>query len=192
MVARPRLAPRPQVGQAPRMRAYLLAVAVLLAGCGGARRPNGGVGLLPAGPAAPALTAVDQRGRPVSLAAARGRVVVVYFYPRDDTPGCTKEACAFRDAWRRLDEGGITVIGVSSDDARSHAAFAEKHALPFSLVADTDHAWARAFGVSSTLGMYERVTFVLDRAGHVARVYPDVDPALHAEQILGDARAIGP
>lgn len=127
----------------------------------------------------------------MSIAAERGRFVVVYFYPRDETPGCTKEACAFRDAWTRLEEGGITVIGVSSDDAASHAEFAKKHSLPFALVADTDHAWAKAFGVSSRLGMYQRVSFLIDRTGKVARVYPEVDPAQHATQILADALALG-
>lgn len=173
------------------MRAISLALSLLLAGCGAPQRPDGGTGLLPVERPAPALVAVDQYGREVSLAAQRGRVVVVFFYPRDETPGCTREACAFRDAWARLDAGGVTVIGVSSDDAASHARFAERHALPFALVADTEHAWARAFGVASRLGMYQRVSFLLGRDGAVAKVYPDVDPALHADEILADAAAVG-
>ena len=173
------------------MRALTLALCLSLSACGAAQRPDGEKGLLPQDHDAPALSAVDQRGAPVALAKEKGHFVVVYFYPRDETPGCTKEACAFRDAWTQLSEGGITVIGVSSDDAASHAEFAKKHSLPFSLVPDTDHAWATAFGVSSKLGMYQRVSFLIDKKGKVARVYPDVDPGIHASQILADVLALG-
>ncbi|RYE87040.1 MAG: peroxiredoxin, partial [Myxococcales bacterium] len=111
---------------------------------------------------------------------------VVYFYPKDGTPGCTKEACAFRDVWGKYQAAGVRVLGVSEDDQASHKKFADEHRLPFSLVAD-DGSWARAFGVSTTLGMPSRVTFLIDAGGKVARVYPDVDPGVHAERVLGDA-----
>jgi peroxiredoxin Q/BCP len=145
------------------------------------------VGQVPAGP----LSAPDQDGTTRSLDGERGRPVVVFFYPADGTPGCTKEACAFRDAWKSYTEAGIMVFGVSGDTQESKAAFAEKEQLPFPILADPDHAWAKAFGVGSTLGMMDRVTFLLDREGKVAKVYPDVDPGVHATQVLDDAKALG-
>lgn len=166
---------------------------VALAGCVSATRPDGGEGLLSVGSALPDLEGLDQHGRTRRLAAERGKVLVVYFYPKDGTPGCTKEACAFRDAWESFRQRGVRVFGVSSDDARSHAEFAKEERLPedLVLVADPAGVWARAFGVSTFLGMTERVSFLVDRRGRVAKVYPDIDPALHARQVLADASALG-
>lgn len=146
-----------------------------------------GVGQSPTGP----LSAPDQDGTTRSLEGERGRPVVVFFYPADGTPGCTAEACAFRDAWSRYTEAGVMVFGVSGDAQESKAAFAEKEKLPFPVLADPEHVWAKAFGVGSTLGMMERVTFLLDRDGKIAKVYPDVDPGVHAVQVLDDAKALG-
>jgi thioredoxin-dependent peroxiredoxin len=147
-------------------------------------------GLLPVGSSVSALSGTDQSGKAVSLAAQRGRYAVVFFYPKDGTPGCTKEACAFRDVWDRYQAANVQVIGVSSDNAGSHEEFAKKHTLPFPLVADTDRAWAKAFGVSGVAGFYSRVTFVITPNGQVGRVYDKVDPGLHANQVLQDITAM--
>jgi len=115
--------------------------------------------------------------------------MLVYFYPKDSTPGCTKEACAFRDAWNRFEEAGVLVVGVSTDSADSHRAFAKEHALPFPLVADTDLAWAKAFGVPTIMGVTRRVSVLL-HDGRVTKVYPDVDPGVHATEVLTDAAQV--
>jgi peroxiredoxin Q/BCP len=133
---------------------------------------------------APEFRARDQEGRERMLSEFRGKVVVLYFYPRDATPGCTAEACAFRDAWQRFETAGAQVLGVSTDDVASHAAFAREHSLPFPLLADTDGAIARSYGVGTTLGMAARVTFVINGNGVVAKVFPDVDPAVHVTEVL--------
>jgi peroxiredoxin Q/BCP len=166
----------------------LVLVLVVCGACRAPLRPDGGQGLLPVGATAPDLVGADQSGHLHHLRAEPG-TVVVYFYPKDATPGCTREACAFRDAWDRLRQGGVTVLGVSEDGAASHARFAEQHQLNFPLLADPDHVWANAFGVPLTLGMTRRVTFLL-AGGRVARVYPSVDPAVHADQVLADAAAL--
>jgi peroxiredoxin Q/BCP len=145
---------------------------------------------LPAGSQAPELSATDQHGKTHRLAEQRGHKTVVYFYPKDMTPGCTKQACAFRDAWDRFEAAGVKVFGVSSDDQQSHEEFAKEERLPFPLLADPDHVWARAFGVPLRLGMTARVTFLLDAQGKVAKTYPDVDPALHASEVLRDAAEV--
>jgi thioredoxin-dependent peroxiredoxin len=161
-----------------------------LAGCGSATRPDGGSGLLPVGSSVPDLSAPDQTGAVRRIEAERGHALVVYFYPKDGTPGCTKEACAFRDAWERYQKAGVQIFGVSSDDAKSHEQFAKEQHLPFPIVADPGHAWSTAFGVSTKLGMDSRVSFLLDGTGKVVRVYPNVDPGIHAEEVLKDAAAL--
>ena len=145
---------------------------------------------MPLGSATPSLEAKDQHGATQSLAAQRGHATVVYFYPKDSTPGCTKEACAFRDAWDRYKAAHVQVFGVSSDDVASHESFAKEQKLPFPILSDTSGAWASAFGVPTTLGMTKRVTFLLDKDGKVAKVYPDVDPGVHATTVLEDASAL--
>jgi thioredoxin-dependent peroxiredoxin len=163
-----------------------------LVACGGASRPDGQAGLLPAGSAAPDLSAPDQTGKVRRIAEEKGHPLVVYFYPKDGTPGCTKEACAFRDAWDRYKQAGVEIFGVSADDQKSHEQFAKEQHLPFPIVADPQHAWSTAFGVSTKLGMDSRVSFLIDPSGKVARVYPKVDPALHADDVLKDAAALMP
>jgi peroxiredoxin Q/BCP len=161
-----------------------------LAGCAATTRPDGGAGLLPVGEPAPDLSTTDQNGKAISLRGMAGRRVLVYFYPKDDTPGCTAEACAIRDTWDRFVAADIVVLGVSADDADSHRAFAAEYQLPFALVPDPSLEWAAAFGVGTAGGFTERVSFLIGRDGKIARVYPGVDPAVHAEEVLADAAAL--
>ena len=124
------------------------------------------------GDQAPDFTRTTHTGEQVSLAALRGRWVVLYFYPADDTPGCTAEACSFRDAYEEFTDVGAVVIGVSSNDAASHAKFTEKHKLPFTLLSDEDGSLQSAFGVKKTLGILPgRVTYVIDPQGVVQEVF---------------------
>src|SRR4051812_14874179 len=121
---------------------------VSLAGCSGqVKRSDGGVGLLPVGSSAPDVQATDATGHPVRLSEMRGHPVVVYFYPKDETPGCTKEVCAFRDSWAKYEAAHVSIVGVSRDSEESHKAFREHHKLPFALAADSDGATQRAYGV---------------------------------------------
>jgi peroxiredoxin Q/BCP len=133
---------------------------------------------------APDFSAPDQSAHARTLREFRGHPVVLYFYPRDGTPGCTREACAFRDAWDRLAQAGAQVIGVSSDDVASHRRFADEHHLGFPLLADSDGRIADSYGVRRIFGLDARVTFVIDREGRVAQVYPNVDPAVHADEVI--------
>jgi peroxiredoxin Q/BCP len=161
-------------------------VAALLGALGGGcavQRPDGGSGLVAPPQEAPAFSAKDHRGVVRTLAELRGRPVVLFFYPKDGTPGCTKEACGFRDAWAKLEARGAVVLGVSADSVERHAAFVAEHKLPFALLSD-DGSVRRAYGVSSTFGLSARVTFVIDRLGRIARVFPDVDPSQHVGEVL--------
>ncbi|MCA9660343.1 MAG: peroxiredoxin [Myxococcales bacterium] len=170
-----------------------LAAAVALplaAACQPVQRPDGGQGPIAVGATAPAVSATDHNGQTIDLAALRGKPVLVYFYPKDGTPGCTKEACAIRDIWSRFEAAGVVVLGVSSDDANSHADFAKEHSLPFSLIADTDLTWAKAFGVESSFKVIHRTSFLIDSEGKVAKIYVDVDPGVHAEEVLADVASL--
>ena len=109
---------------------------------------------------------------------------MLYFYPKDGTPGCTREACAFRDSWQRIQASGAVILGVSRDSSSSHRGFAVEHQLPFALLSDENGVIANAYGVHSFLGMNSRVTCLIDRSGRVARVFADVDPAVHANEVL--------
>jgi peroxiredoxin Q/BCP len=147
--------------------------------------------LLQTGTKAPDFTSTDQHGRPVSLKDYRGRKVILYFYPKDDTPGCTKEACAFRDHFAKFTRLGIEVLGVSTDSEKSHRAFAEKYKLPFALLADTDRKIVEAYGVWGEKNLYgkkymgiQRATFLVDETGRIAAVFPRVKPEEHPEEIL--------
>ena len=157
-------------------------------GCSGSvKRPDGGFGLLPTGAAAPELVGRAAAGEEVRLAALRGKPVVVYFYPQDETPGCTKEACAFRDAWKDLEKADIAVVGVSTNSRERHEAFQQRHQLPFPLVSDDSGEIGAAYGVSKKLWGYERVTFLVGRDGKVAHVWPAVDPGVHAREVIAVA-----
>jgi peroxiredoxin Q/BCP len=134
---------------------------------------------------APDFTAPDETGAMRSLSEFRGHPVVLYFYPKDGTPGCTREACAFRDEWQRIRATGAEVVGVSLDSVESHAAFKKKHALPFPLLSDSDGRVLRAYGVPrNSNGYASRTTFVIDARGIIRRIFPEVDPAVHVDQVL--------
>ena len=140
---------------------------------------------------APDFTLPDQDGRDVSLRDFRGRKVVLYFYPKDDTSGCTTQACDLRDRTSELEARGAVVLGVSPDSPRSHTKFREKYQLPFTLLADEDHSVAEAYDVWKEKSMYgrkywgnERTTFIIDEEGRIAHVLPKVKPAEHVDQIL--------
>jgi thioredoxin-dependent peroxiredoxin len=143
------------------------------------------------GTQAPDFTLLSDSGESVTLSALRGRPVVLYFYPKDDTPGCTAQACGIRDAWGDFEERGALVLGVSPDSETSHVKFKEKYGLPFTLLADPDHRVADEYGVwaeKSYAGKrywgVERSTFVIDADGTVASVMRKVKPDTHAEQVL--------
>ena len=142
------------------------------------------------GATAPAIMLQNQAGVVRTLAEHAGHPVVVYFYPRDATPGCTTEACAFRDAWDRLQANGTVVYGISTDDVASHLAFHNEHNLPFDLLSDPEETAARAYGVPVRMGFASRMTFLVDRAGNIARIFPDVDPGVHADEILAAVAAL--
>lgn len=142
-----------------------------------------------AGDAAPTFRLQDQNGHWRTPADFRGHWLVLYFYPKDFTPGCTTEVCTFRDDIAKLRKAGAEVVGVSLDDVKSHAEFAAKYHVPFPLLSDADRSVATAYGVlSSHLGMHyaRRTTFLVDPQGKVAKVYVDVDPEKNSAQVLDD------
>ena len=147
--------------------------------------------MLKEGDAAPDFTARDAGGEEVSLKDLRGRKVVLYFYPKDDTPGCTKQACSLRDGYAEFERQNIKVLGVSLDDERSHQKFAAKYDLPFTLLADTDHAVADAYGVygekqfmgKKYMGL-SRKTFLIDEEGRIVKIFDKVNVDEHAGEVL--------
>ena len=139
---------------------------------------------------APDFRLVDQNGDWHELDDYRGGWLAIYFYPKDDTPGCTAEACAFRDnifAFRKI---GAKIVGISVDDAASHKAFAEKYGLPFSLLADTNGETASRYGVLSNRSMAKRQTFLIDPSGRIAKHYDRVDADTHSEEVLADLKEL--
>jgi peroxiredoxin Q/BCP len=133
--------------------------------------------------------------QPVKLTDFRGRKVILYFYPKDNTPGCTKEACAFRDGYARYQQAGIVVLGCSIQSADSHKAFIKKYSIPFPLLLDPDKKIASAYGAANgipILGLDRRITYVIDEQGKIIKVYPKVDPGLHAMQILKEIKPTQP
>jgi thioredoxin-dependent peroxiredoxin len=147
------------------------------------------------GDEAPDFTLCSDGGDHVTLSSLRGRPVVLYFYPRDDTPGCTTQACGIRDAYGEFEQVGAVVLGVSPDSERSHVKFKQKYGLPFTLLADPDHTVAEQYGVwgektymgRKFLGV-NRSTFVIDDAGLIKKVFPKVKPATHADDVLAALR----
>jgi peroxiredoxin Q/BCP len=147
--------------------------------------------VLAEGDPAPDFTLTSDAGDPVRLADLRGKPVVLYFYPKDDTPGCTTQACGIRDAYGEFERAGAVVLGISPDDERSHTKFRDKYDLPFTLLADTDHAVAEQYGVwgeksfagKKYMGV-NRSTFVIGTDGNLTRVMHDVKPATHADDVL--------
>jgi len=147
--------------------------------------------LLQMGDIAPDINTMDQEGNAINLKEFRGKKVILYFYPKDHTPGCTAEACNLRDNYALLLQKGFTIVGVSTDSAKSHVGFARKFDLPFPLIADTDKVIARAYGVwgpKKFMGRefegIHRVTYVIDENGTIDKVFTKVDTKNHAEQIL--------
>ncbi len=138
---------------------------------------------LAVGSTAPDFTAKDTKGDTISLSQFKGKTVVLYFYPKDDTPGCTKEAQGFRDAYSELQGKDMVVLGVSMDDEASHQQFTEKYGLPFQLVADADGTVTRAYDVEGG-GYSKRVTYIIDGEGKIVQVFDKVDTANHAKDIL--------
>jgi peroxiredoxin Q/BCP len=146
--------------------------------------------LLAVGAQVPDVSAPAQDGKLVNLRALKGKPIIVYFYPKDDTTGCTIEAKGIRDQYAELGSRAV-VLGVSEDSLDSHKAFASKYDLPFSLLDDSSHALATAFGVPLTSGHAKRVTFVIDASGKVSKVFPNVDPSGHAAELLEALKALG-
>lgn len=147
--------------------------------------------VLKEGDLAPAFTAKNQNGESISLSDFAGKKVVLYFYPKDDTPGCTAEACSFRDNYQALLGKGFEVIGVSTDDEKSHTKFVNKYQLPFNLVADTDKQIVEAYGVWVEKSMYgktymgtARKTFIIDEGGKITNIIDKVDTKNSTQQVL--------
>lgn len=143
------------------------------------------------GSKAPAFTAAASDGRKVKLTDFKGRIVVLYFYPKDNTSGCTKQACGFRDSHAKLTQAGVVVLGVSPDSIKSHQKFIANHELPFLLLADEDKSICQSYGVWQEKSMYgrkymgvARTTFVIDREGRIAHVFEKVKPAGHDAEVL--------
>ncbi len=149
------------------------------------------------GDAAPLFSLPDQTGTAHSLKDLRGSWILLYFYPKDDTPGCTTEACSIRDAWSDFSKQKAKVFGVSTDPVKSHAKFAEKFHLPFPLLADTEKTMVQDYGVwgkkkfmgREYLGTM-RTSFLIDPKGKIAKIYEGVKPALHAEEVLKDLESL--
>lgn len=140
---------------------------------------------------APDFELLDEMGAPRRLSDYRGKPVVLYFYPKDDTPGCTKEACSFRDDYSVYEEAGVVILGVSPDSPKSHAKFKEKYNLPFTLLADEEHqvcelygAWGRKKFMGREYDGVLRTTFVIGADGTILRVFPDVKPEGHSKEVL--------
>ena len=147
--------------------------------------------MLAVGDKAPQLKLKDEDGRAVKLADFRGKKVVLYFYPRDLTPGCTKEACAFQEDLAEFEKRNAVVLGVSTDDARSHKRFREKYSLRFPLLSDAEHETAESYGVWQEKNMYgrkmwgiKRSTFIIDEQGRISHIFDKVSPAEHSREVL--------
>lgn len=146
---------------------------------------------LKVGEKAPDFTLPDDQGKPVSLSDFKGKKVVLYFYPKDDTPGCTKEACSFRDGFREIQKRGAVVLGVSADSIESHKKFRDKYRLNFPLLSDPEKKMLQAYGVwkkksfmgKSFMGI-ERTTFVIDAEGKITKIFPKVQVDRHCEEVL--------
>ncbi|NLO82305.1 MAG: thioredoxin-dependent thiol peroxidase [Clostridiales bacterium] len=147
--------------------------------------------MLSVGNKAPDFTLMDETGREISLSDFKGKKVVIYFYPKDDTPGCTKEACSFRDVYDDILAAGAVVIGISKDDTSSHQKFKNKYNLPFYLLSDPDHKVIEKYGAWQEKKMYgktsmgtARITYIVDEEGVIKEIYHKVKPENHGEEIL--------
>jgi len=147
--------------------------------------------MLQVGDAMPSFELPDQQGKLIKSSDFAGKPLVIYFYPKDDTHGCTKEACSFRDAFKAYQDRGVTVIGISADTPQAHGKFTSKYNLPFILLSDTDKVVIKAFGAWGEKKMYGksyegiiRSTFVIDNQGKIIKVFPKVKPEDHAKEVL--------
>ena len=163
-------------------------------GSGGDAAVVGGAkseGQIAEGSPAPDFALPSDDGRTVKLSDYRGKQpVVLYFYPKDETPGCTKEACAFRDTLAEFKKSGVEVLGVSVDSVEAHQKFRQKENLNFTLLSDEKKEVTKQYGVLGTFGIANRVTFVIDKTGTVRKIYRDVSPAEHAAEVLAFARTL--
>ena len=142
------------------------------------------------GESLPDMELTTESGEHIGTGELTGQKIVLYFYPKDDTPGCTKEACAFRDRMNDYAKADIQVYGVSLDSPESHREFREKYSLNFPLLTDEEGRASEALGVLGDRGMARRVTFLLDPEGRISKVYPEVSPETHADEILNDAESL--
>ena len=171
----------------PRRITGLIAALLLAAACAAVADAP------PVGSPAPEFRLPDQDGKLHSLSEYRGKWVALYFYPKDETPGCTTEACSFRDNVFAFNKEGAVILGISVDDVASHKAFVAKHGLPFTLLADSDKAVTRQYGVLKSYGLFElarRDTFIIDPQGRVAKHYESVNPDSHSTAVLEDIKAL--
>lgn len=143
--------------------------------------------MLETGIPAPDFSLLDQTGTKQTLSQYRGQWVLLYFYPKDETPGCTTEACMLRDAWTQFQDQGIVVLGVSHDTVESHRKFAENHRLPFPLLADTKKEVIKLYRSQAGF-LTRRTSYLIDPQGVIVKAYPSVEPEKHAEEILADVR----
>lgn len=148
------------------------------------------VPMLPLHAPLPSFSLPDEHGTIKTNADFFGTYTVVYFYPKDDTPGCTKEACMIRDSYNEFERAGISVIGVNKDSPESHTAFKEKYELPFTLLSDRTGEFIEACGAKNVLGGTKRVTYVVDQKGMIVCAYASVDPSTHALQLIADIQAL--
>jgi len=146
---------------------------------------------LKAGEPAIDFETVDQNGNKVRLSNFKGKTVVLYFYPKDNTPGCTAEACSFRDDIGELEAAGVKVLGVSTDDAESHKKFEKKHNLNFTLLADKTKEITLAYGVKGSFGTAKRVTYLIDKDGIIRHVWPKVHASGHSSEVLQKVKELG-
>ena len=177
--------------RAAHARPFGAATLLFVMACASSGAGKGPDGPLPVGSTLPDVTGNDQNGNAVRLKALQGKPLLVFFYPKAGTPGCTKEACAFRDAWLQYEAAGVQVVGVSHDSVADQAAFSREHGFKFPLVSDSEGRWGQAFGVPLRVWkFYSRISFLVARDGRVARTYLDVDPGVHAKQVLADAKGL--
>ncbi len=153
--------------------------------------------MLKIGRKAPSFSLLDQHGQSHTLKQYAGQWILIYFYPKDDTPGCTKEACMIADVYKDFKRMNVTVFGVSKDSVKSHLKFAEKYQLPFTLLSDPTMEMMDKYGAFVTKKMYgkevrgtNRISYLVGRDGKIAKVYPEVDPATHALELIKDLKAI--
>ena len=138
---------------------------------------------------APDFKLLDQYGKEHTLSYHRGNYVLIYFYPKDDTPGCTKEACVIRDMYTDFESNGVKVFGISADSVESHKKFAEKYELPFTLLSDPTKETIKTYGGDGLI-FNKRISYLIDPTGTIAKIYPKVDPTTHGGEILRDIYAL--